>query len=303
MNREPKNNRIVRKFGGFEVELSNQDKVLFPRSGTTKGEVVDYYANVAKYMLPHTKGRYLVMQRYPDGIKGEIFYQKRVPAYFPKWLKRKSFKLSHHAGSESQVIAEKQADLAYLANQAVITMHLWLSLAQRPHYPDKIIWDLDPRTSDLTDVRLGARELKKMLEKMGLHPFLMSTGSKAFHVVVPIKPEYTFDKVRDFAKSVGAKLAEKYPDKFTLEFPIKKRKGRIFVDYVRNNFGQTGVAPYSVRAREGAPVATPLAWSELDSTHPQQYTVRNIFKRLAKKGDVWKGFFSKAKSIGKLIGM
>lgn len=275
-----------------KIDLTREDKVLFPKSDITKADLVSYYRRIAPKMLPFTKGRFLVMQRFPDGITGERFYQKRVPEYFPKWIQRKNVKLER-GGSESLVIARHADDLAYLANQAVIVMHLWLSPVASPHTPDRIIFDLDPSGTDLTSVRLGARILKRLLERDGLKPFVMTTGSRAFHVIVPIKPEHHFDVVRGYCRSVAQRLVDERPDTFTLHLLKRKRRGRIFVDYLRNNFGATGVAPYSARAIEGAPVATPLAWSELGRVSPQQFTIRNVLRR----GNPWAAFFRSSRRL------
>jgi bifunctional non-homologous end joining protein LigD len=270
-----------------------KNKILFPRAKITKGDVIDYYEKIAPIMLPHIKNRPLVMQRFPNGIKQKGFYQKEVPDYFPRWIKRKRVKLEKN-GSQALVTVEKKEDLVYLANQAVITPHVWLSTKNKPYYPNKIVLDLDPGKTGLQHMRSAAKLLKKILEKHGLKVFLMTTGSKGYHLVCPIKQTYKFDKVRAFVKNIVKTLAEQYPRNFTIETLKKKRRGRIFLDYLRNAYGQTSVAPYAIRPYPGAPIATPIDWKELSSTKPQAYTIKNIFKRLSRKKDPWKHMYTYA---------
>lgn len=281
-----------------KIELTNLDKIFYPKSGYTKEDIINYYYDVAKYMLPHIKNRPMVMQRFPSGIKKEGFYHKEKPDYFPGWIKHKSINLEKD-GKQLLVVIEKKEDLIYLANQGTLVFHIWLCQKNNINKPDKIIFDLDPsKGASFEDVKFAAYKLKNIFEENKLNSFVMTTGSKGLHVVIPIKPEHNFDKIRKFSKNITLDLAEKYPDKLTSEVRINKRKGRVFLDYLRNSFGQTGVAPYSLRPIEKAPIATPLSWKELPSVKDaQQYNLGNIFKRLSKKGDPWKSIYNKAKKL------
>lgn len=279
------------------IELSNLDKVLFPQSGITKGQIVAYYQKVAPFFLAQAGAHLMVMQRFPDGINSQGFYQKQISDYFPAWVKRKKIMLKTNE-AQSLVVLDSKAALVYLANQAVLVFHSWLSSQNNIHKPDKIVFDVDPsKKNSLSQIRFAVRKLKKILENHGLKPFVMTTGSRSYHIVTPIVPDCSFKQVNAFAKQICKELVSNYPDRFTVEMSKSKRNGRIFLDYLRNSFGQTSVACYSLRALEGAPVATPLDWDEFAKTKPQQYTIKNIFKRLARKKDPWQDFSAHAAKL------
>lgn len=293
MNAE--NNTI--KIDNHSIKLSHINKILFPKSKISKEDVISYYAKIANYFLPFVKDHLIVMHRFPDGITKDGFYQKQIPNFFPKWIARKQINLKK-GEKQSLVLIDQKASLVYLANQAVLVFHSWLSSIHAIKKPDKIVFDLDPSGNSLKELRFAARKIKEIMKEHTLNSFVMTTGSRGYHVVIPIIPEHSFDKVHAFAKHIAHKLAEKYKDRFTIEINIAKRKGRIFIDYLRNSYGQTSVACYSLRAKEGAPVATPLDWDELGKTKPQQYTIKNIFKRLAHKKKLpWHDFYKKQKKL------
>jgi bifunctional non-homologous end joining protein LigD len=279
--------RTIRIYRGVEVQLSNLNKVLFPRDGYTKGDLVDYYADVADYMLPHMAGRPVTMVRYPDGLAGESWFQKEAPDPSPPWLRQIDVKKKE--GQLHQVLCEKPADLVYLANLACITPHIWLSRRNDLDRPDRMILDLDPGNDDFRPVREAALSSKKMLEKRGFSPFVMTTGSRGMHVVVPLVPASGFDEVRKVAQEIAQELVHQAGDRFTLEVSKEKREGRLLIDTFRNSYGQTGVAPYAVRARDGAPVATPVHWEEVEEgfVGPQKWNIATIGGRLKAMGDPW----------------
>lgn len=272
---------------GREVALSSLNKVLFPGSGITKGDLIDYYRRIAPVALPYFRDRPLSMQRFPDGIAAEGFFQKNVADYFPDWIGRVT--LPKEGGSVTYVVANDAATLVYLANQACITPHLALARCDRPHHPDRMIFDLDPSDEDFSKVRRAAREVRSLLAELGLASFVQTTGSRGLHVVVPLDGAADFEQVRDFAGSLARRLAEREPDRLTVEQRKDKRGSAVFLDYLRNAYGQTAVAPYAVRPKEHAPVATPLRWDEVGASdlHPRRYTVGNIFMRLGQMDDPW----------------
>jgi bifunctional non-homologous end joining protein LigD len=288
------------KIGRYSVKISRRGKVLFPEDGFTKEDLIAYYREIASWLLPYTKDRPISMERYPDGLRGDGFYQKEIPDYFPDWIDR--VRVRTEDDSQQQVMVNKAATIVYLAEQACITPHTWLSRKGALDKPDKMIFDLDPPGGGFGKVRHAARLVKGALEKVGLVPFVMTTGSRGLHVVVPLDGGKDFDYVRDFAHRFCTILAEREKT-LTVEQRKNKRKGRIFLDYLRNAYGQTAVAPYSVRARNGAPVAAPLDWGELESKNlgSQTYNIRNIFKRLSQKGDPWKGMRRHARSLTKPV--
>lgn len=283
---------------GHEIEISNPDKVLFPGKGNTKQDLVDYYGKIAAIMLPYLKDRPVSMHRFPDGIDGKDFYQKDIPDYFPAWISQATVE-KNQGGSVTHAMCNNTADLVYLANQACVVPHIWLSRRDQPRSPDRLIFDLDPSADDFDAVKEGARLLRDRIRDRGLTPFVMTTGSRGLHVVVPLRRGRDFDAVREFARQVAKSIVEARPDSFTLE-PYKNQRGdRVFIDTNRNAYAQTGVPPYGVRAREGAPVATPLDWEELNrgDLQPDRYTIRSIFKRLSKKEDPWKGIDNHAAEL------
>lgn len=277
------------KANGHTIEISNPDKEIFPGEGITKSRLVEYYQKMADRILPFLKDRPLTMHRYPDGINGKDFYQKDEPDYFPGWIDTAKVEL-REKGKQDFVVCNDEATLLYLANQASITPHTWLSKKQNPEYPDRLIFDLDPPEGDFGIVQDGARELKKLFDKLEMKSYVMTTGSKGMHVLIPLDGKSKFDESRDFAKAVAERLANENPGKYTTETRKNKRRGRLFIDYLRNAYGQTAVAPYALRARKGAPVATPLEWKEAMSkaTGPQSFHHGNILRRLSQKKDPWR---------------
>lgn len=239
------------------IELSNLNKIFYPEKKYSKEDIIDYYTRIADYMLPHLKDHPLVMQRFPNGINKDGFYQKEIPDYFPAWVKSKKVNLEKD-GYQKLVVVEKKADIIYLANQGTLIFHIWLSRQENITYPDKIIFDLDPpNNNNFNLVIFAAQQLRKIFEKKDLNSFVMTTGSKGLHIIITIHPKYHFDKIREFARKTAEELANQYPEKLTIEMRKEQRKGRVFLDYLRNAFGQTGIAPYSLRAIPGAPIATP----------------------------------------------
>jgi bifunctional non-homologous end joining protein LigD len=272
---------------GREIGLSHTDKVLFPETGLTKGDLIDYYRRIAPVMLPHLAGRPLSLQRYPDGITAQGFMQKNAGDYFPEWIERAA--LAKQDGEVQHVVARDAATLVYLANQAAITLHVGLARVDRIEQPDRLVIDLDPSDDDFGKVKRAARQARALLEDLGLVPFLQTTGSRGLHVWVPLERKDDFDEVRAFAGEIAARLVAASPDELTTEQRKAARGDRVFVDVGRNAYGQTAAAPYTVRARPSAPVATPLDWDELadGALGPQRYTIANLFRRLGRKSDPW----------------
>lgn len=284
-----------RKVGKYLVTLSNQEKILFPHAKITKGELVDYYERIAPRMLPYMKDRPVTMHRFPDGISEEGFYQKDAADYFPNYITIQPIKRTTDETVVKYPVINNAASLVYIANLACITPHLWLSRIDKLNYPDRMIFDFDPSSGvSFVQVRNAAVSAKKLLDKLGLSAFLMTTGSRGVHVVVPLKRQYLFDEVREFAGEVARLLVAQDPAKLTVDISKAKRGKRVFIDTLRNSWGATTVAPYAVRAKPGAAVATPISWAELSTVTPQQYTIKNIFQRIARVEDPWKDMQKKA---------
>lgn len=287
----------MRRYGPYTVETSNEDKVLFDEAGLTKGDLIDYYESVAEHFLRHAANRPLTMQRFPDGIGKDGFYQKQIGDYFPKWIGRA--RVPTDKGDQEQVVCNNKATLAYLTNQACVTSHLFLSRTGRLGEPDRLIIDLDPSGDEFDAVRRAARRCRALFDELDLASFVKTTGSRGLHVMVPLRRGSGYDAVRAFAKAFVSLLASRYDDELTTEQRKNKRGGRLYLDVGRNAYGQTAVAPYSVRALPGAPVATPIGWEELDdrSLHAQTFDIRNVAKRLQREDDVWRRLTRSARSL------
>src|SRR5438445_1237322 len=270
------------KSGRHTIDITNSDKILFGKSGITKADLINYYQEIAPIMLTYCKNRPVTMQRFPDGIKKEGFFQKDASDYFPDWITRMA--IPKQTGEDVHyVVIDKPATLIYLANQGCITPHLWLSRTDNLEKPDRMIFDLDPADKlSFADVQQVAKQLKKILDDCTLPTFCMLTGSRGAHIVVPLKRIHTFDEVRAFAYDVATLLAQQFPKSITVTMQKDKRGKRVFIDWLRNGFGATAVAPYAVRAHEGASVAMPVTWKELLSSRmsSQKYTINNVKQRI-----------------------
>ncbi len=286
------------KFGQYSIEISHEKKIFFPDAALSKKDLIDYYIKISNHLLPHLNNRPITIQRFPDGNEKDGFFQKEVSEYFPDWIDRVKIK-TRQGKTIAMPVIKKTASLIYLVNQGAIPFHRWLSRADQPEKPDLMIFDLDPSDSDLKRVVEGANKLRDILEgSLGFKVYVMSTGSRGLHVVVPLSRERNFDAVREFARKTGEYLATTNPDKFTLETRKENRGHRLFIDYMRNAFGQTAITPYSVRPLENAPVAMPLSWDEInDHFDPRAFTVKNIFKRLGKGNDPWEDITKHSHSL------
>ena len=276
------------KVGKYNVSISHESKVLFPESKITKKQLIDYYIRIAPYMLPHIKDRPVAMQRFPEGIGNEGFYHKNVPNYFPRFIQR--FPIARSDGGIVQyIMVNTQATLAYLVNYNCITLHAWLSRVDRITHPDRIIFDLDPSGHNFDDVRIVALYLREEIMSHNLSPYVMSTGNRGLHVITPIIRTYPFDAVRAFALKIATTLQRNHKQLCTLEIHKEKREGKVFIDILRNAFGQTSVAPYAVRATPHASIACPLQWSDVEdpNLYSSRYTIANIWDRLDYYGDAW----------------
>jgi bifunctional non-homologous end joining protein LigD len=287
------------RVGRRTIQVSNPDKILFPKDRITKAELVEYYRTVAPAMTAHTKDRLLTMERFPDGIDGERFFQKSSGRYFPEWIRTATVSKEGGAGRITHVLANDAATLAYLANQAAITMHVTLSTIDRIHFPDQMILDFDPSTSGFGRVRRGALRARELLDELGLPTFVKTTGSRGLHVVVPLDGRNDFDEVKAFARTLAGYMARNDARDLTVEARKAKRGDRVFVDWWRNNYAQTAVAPYSIRARRGAPVALPIAWAELEAgrVKPDGFGMEDALRALSNGGDPWKGWRRRARSL------
>jgi bifunctional non-homologous end joining protein LigD len=273
--------------------ITHADKVLFPDSGITKGDLCAYYEAVAPSMLPHVRGRPITMERFPAGIARKGFIQKDVSKGFPGWLERVEVeKRSHGAGGTVHYpLAGDARALVWLANQNSITPHVWVSRVPNLDRPDLCVFDLDPAVEDPAALRTAALAVRELLDALALPSCVKTSGSKGFHIVVPLDGEGDAESVRRFAQGAGAVLVERHPDLLTQEFIKADRGGRIFVDTGRNVPGATFAAVYAVRARPGAPVSAPCTWAEVErgAVGPRTFTLRTMPARLEEVGELWSG--------------
>ena len=287
---------------GHTLSLSNRDKVLWPQDGYTKGDLVAYYRAVAPYILPHLAGRPLTLQRYPDGIEGQSFFEKNASRFLPSWVPTVTVKSEFGRRDTIRfVLCNDEAVLVYVANLAAIVLHVWTSREGSLDAPDFVFFDLDPHDgctlATLAKVALG---LRAALGEIGLDARIKSSGGSGLHVVIPLVTTYGYDACKSFAEIAARTLHARLPKATTLErAPAKRPAGTVYLDYVQVGMGKTLVAPFSVRARAGAPVSMPLHWSEIeamarkrsrDTEHEfARFTIENVPRLLAERGDLWEG--------------
>lgn len=282
--------------------FSNLDKVLWPRDGYTKGDLIAYYRSVSQWLLPYLKDRPLTLERYPNGIDAQSFYAKRIPQGYPDWAGRATIERSHEEDEAiTYAVCDSERTLAYLANLAAIVLHPWVSRVGSIDEPDYVLFDLDPGDTctlkTLARVALGVRDA---LEAIGLHPLVKTSGATGLHAILPLAPGYSYETVRTFAEAVAHRVADTLDGAVTMVRSIAKRPDEaVYFDYQQVGRGKTLVPPYVVRARDGAPVSVPLTWDEIEGyarsreAHPwkvfSRFTIADVPRRLAREGDPWSG--------------
>ncbi|HLK22469.1 MAG TPA: non-homologous end-joining DNA ligase [Bryobacteraceae bacterium] len=279
----------------IEKLLTHPDKVFWPEEGYTKLDLARFYEAVFPKLKPYVEDRMLSLERCPDGMSGQCFYQKQAPKGMP-------------AGTPTKLIQHEKKDVNYvlggaletqiaLVNFGCIPVHVWESRASKPNQPDWMVFDLDPGAGGFADAARAALLVKKALDERKLTSFPKTSGSRGLHIFVPLRVGPDFDKVRSYATDLCSRLASEHPDTLTTESRIASRKDRVYLDSFRNGYGATVVAPYSVRRREKAPFSMPLAWKEVKPTlDPASFNLSNYKKRLAGK-DPWEGFFESRQAL------
>ena len=274
-----------------DVEISHPEKVMFPESGITKGDLAGYYELVAPLMLPHLTGRPVTLERFHKGIGEKGFFQKNVAKGAPAWLER--IAVPKNDGVVNYPVVRDARGIMWLANQNCITPHVWTSRAPELFRPDLCVFDLDPLVDDAIVLRNAALMLRDLLAELGFTSWVKTSGSKGFHIVVPLDCTASSGEVARFAHGVARTFVERDPAHLTLEFYKADRGGRILVDTGRNEFGATYAAAYAVRPRPNAPISAPCTWEEVESgaAAPQSFTLRTMPARLDAVGDVWESLF------------
>jgi bifunctional non-homologous end joining protein LigD len=285
------------------LSLTNLDKVYWPEGGYTKGDLIKYYYEIAPHMLPYLQDRPLILKRFPDGINNGFFYQHNT-GDAPEYIRTSRIRVTE-GHQVDYIIGGTLATLLYTANLGAIEQHPWHSRIRSLDHPDWIVFDLDPgeavRYRTICEVALGVKEV---LEQLSLACYAKTSGSRGMHIYVPIKAEYDYDQVARLAEQVAELVAGEQPEIATTERSLKKRKrGQVYVDHMQNNRGKSIVAPYSIRPREGATVSAPLDWSEVKRKKitPQDFTIKNMVKRIERKGDLFASVLSDRQSLGKAM--
>jgi bifunctional non-homologous end joining protein LigD len=290
------------EIGGRSLALTNRDKVLWPDDGYTKGDLIAYYRAVAPYMLPHLAHRPLTLERYPDGIEKPSFFEKHAARHSPPWIPTAT--VNSDSGRHEPIeflLCNDETTLVYVANLAAIVLHVWTSHVPDLDTPEFVFFDLDPfdgcTVATLAKVALG---LRAALAEVGLVPVVKSSGGSGLHVAIPLAPAYDYDVCKAFAELTARTVHDRLPDLTTLErMPRKRPRGTVYLDYVQVGKGKTLVAPFSVRARAGAPVSMTLDWSEVEALGRKRakdteaefarFTMKNAPALLEKRGDLWSG--------------
>ncbi len=269
-----------------QVKYTNLRKVFWPKTGHTKGDLVQYYERIAETLLPYLRDRPLHMNRFPDGVGGKSFYQKDAPDHVPDWVPIES--IASGDKKIRYIVCEDRSTLAYLANLGSIDLHPWLSRRANLESPDWAVIDLDPKQAPFDHVMRLARTAGKVLRGIGLRPLLKTSGATGLHVYIPLQEGYSYDHARMFCEAVARYLVREHPDIATVERVVGQRGRQVYVDFLQNRRGQTVVPPYVVRPREVPSVSTPLDWDELSGPlDPSQFTIQNVPERVARQGDLF----------------
>ena len=293
--------------GGHVVKLSNLDKPFWPDEGITKGDLLEYYAAVAPVLVPHLRGRPFTMRRYPDGAFGKAFFQKDAPSHMPDWIPRYRAEVSTRETPRKRrwieaPLVNEEAALLWMVNMGCIDMNAWYSRVDRPDRPDFVLFDLDPSPDvGFAETVEVALLVKAALDALGLVAFAKTSSADGMHVLVPVERRHTYDETREFAEIVGGAIARAHPGLATTEWSKAKRRG-VLIDANQNGWGKTIASAYSVRPRAGAPVSTPLRWSEVKpGLDPAAFTMDVVLERIQRHGDLFAGVLTTRQRLGRAL--
>ena len=291
------------KINGKVLKITNRNKVYFPESNITKGEVIDYYRKISKYLLPYLKNRPESLNRHPNGITKPGFYQKDMDtSQIPEWVHTEKQYSKSNAEYLDYLICDNEATLVYMANLGCIEINPWHSTYDKPDNPDYMIMDLDPGEIGFKEVVRTTLKIRDVCTELGITTFCKTSGATGLHVYIPLKKRYTYDEIKLFGELLATAIQHQLPDTTSIERSVSKRSDKIYIDFLQNRKGQTIAAAYSVRPKPGATVSTPLEWTEVnDRLDPKAFTIYTIFDRLEEKGDLWKGILGKGADIGKAL--
>jgi len=291
------------KVGKITLHLTNQDKIYFPDDNITKGDIVNYYREIADFMLPYLKDRPQSMNRFPNGIKGPSFFQKDVDVEkSPAWIKTKKVYSESNKEYIDYLLCNDKATLIYMANLGCIEINPWNSTVNNPENPGWAVIDLDPEKIDFKQVVRTALEVKRLMDELETACYCKTSGATGLHIYIPLAGRYDYDTVKNFAHLAAHTVNVRLPDITSIERMPAKRQHKVYIDFLQNSRGQTLAAPYSARPKPGATVSTPLEWKEVnDKLNPADFTIKNILKRIEKKGDLWKPVTGKGVNLNKIL--
>jgi bifunctional non-homologous end joining protein LigD len=284
-----------------DVRLTSGDRVLFPESGVTKGDLFDYYGRVAPVLVPHLRNRPFTMKRYPHGIHEEVFFQKQAPRGIPDWIPTRQFTTHPREGGSRLVdfpLLNSREAVQWMVQMNCVDMNAWYSRVDKPQRPDFVLFDLDPPDGEFALAVRAAHLVREELERLQLRSYVKTSGSEGIHVLVPIARRWSFSDAHAFAEAVSKRLADANPGVVTTEWLKRKRDG-VLVDYHQNGAGKTIASAYSVRPKPGAPVSTPVRWEEVTRTlDPKRFTMAAVLERVEREGDLFEPVLRGGQSLG-----
>lgn len=293
----------LHRVGSITLKLTNQDKFYWPKEGITKGHLVEYYNRIAPFILPYLRDRPESLHRFPNGIGQPAFYQKDLDtSVIPGWVRTQKMYSESNQEYINYLICNDRATLIYMANLGCIEINPWNSRVKKPDHPDWLVMDLDPVQIAFEEVVRAAVQIRKVLDNWEIDCYCKTSGATGLHVYIPLNAKYTYEIVRNFGQLIAQQVHALLPDTTSIERSPKKRNRRVYLDYLQNSRGQTLASPYSVRPRPGATVSAPLQWEELNKRlDPNNFTMKNIFTRLDKLGDIWKPVLGKGADLGRAL--
>lgn len=290
------------KNDSLKLKLTNLEKIYWPEEKITKGDLINYYKKMSNFILPYLNNRPQVLLRHPNGIDGESFFQKDISQTIPEWIKTVEIPAESIGKTINYFVITDQDSLLYLINLGCIEINPWFSKIDRLEYPDYLVLDLDPLNIPFDKVVETALVVKEVFDEIKAKCFCKTSGATGLHIYIPLKARYEFDMVREFARLIAKVVNKRLPEITSIERSPEKRDGKVYIDYLRNSFGQSLAAPYCVRPRPGATVATPLMWDEIKyGLDPNSFTIKTIFNRLEKYGDFFQDIFEGEINIVKCI--
>ena len=290
----PKKTEVIERIGSRKVSLTNQEKIFYPSTGFTKGDVISYYRAVAPVLLPHLKNRPVTLKRYPDGVEGSFFYEKRCPPYAPEWIKTVTMRRKKDQKDIAYCMLNSEAALVWAANLANLELHTSMATRYDITRPTSLVFDLDPGApAGVLDCAQVAIWLRDALDELGLQSFCKTSGSKGIQMFVPLNTKVSYERTGSFAHDFARQLEEQHPDRVVTKMKKDLRGGKVLIDWSQNDGHKTTVSVYSLRARERPTVSTPVTWDEISRALKRSHSGSLVFesdqvlKRIENHGDLF----------------